>query len=937
MGTGRPDPAAAGVKLSPVSLTAGLAVLAVGLALIGLATERWPLVAMSGCGVFLLGIVTLLKQLAGASIAGPLLPPLAETGSYPPISLPPSSAILLIFSGMGILALALRARADRNRLIAGAVGAVIVVLCIGIILTRQLWNPELQGSLLEGTSLQALVAVSLLGICLAYIAWSADPSAAASAPWVPLSVGVACLITVLFLWRTLSVYERLQIRELTRTASSGTWREITRQLSANTGILIRIAGSRPKPDRSRAWKRQLGLVFHDYEGLEQIAWFNSRGQEVAVQQSDSLVPPLSSVLQADLADALLQHDTLAGGVRHFPVGDDGLRFATAVPVCRDQPACAGYIVGVVNTARLLQPVLADSAQAFQYAIFSQRRTILLPADRRAAPLAWTERTSKAFGAVTWELATWPTAPTLARLRTGLPDLLLLLGLLVSAILPVTIRLAQMNWTRARLAERVRLNLALETATDGIWEWNITTGASLRSAALWRHLGYDPAVMQAEKDTWNPLIHPADQRQVNTAMSNHLAGLTESYEAEYRIRGASDDWHWVIDRGRVVERYASGAPRQVAGISADITERKRADQAIEESERRFRASFESAQQGQMLLDLDGRVLEANRAALEFIGLPLEELRGRHWWEGWRVNGAAPQPDLRQLFETAVARGAIRKELELPDQSGRGLIIDVNLSPIFEHEGKVAQLLADMRDMTQRRRTEDTLREVESLTTMGRLAARVAHEINNPLAGIQNSFLLIKNAVPATHPHFAYVGAIEREIARIARVTRQLYETYRPEHHEIRETALPGLVADAVAMLEQINRDSQVTIVADLSRSPALVPIPDAVLRQTVYNLVQNAVEASPSGGTVELSASVDGELLVLCIRDRGPGIPAEIRTRVFEPFFTTKPSSVKTGGMGIGLALVRRSIEALGGTIEILDRAGGGTEFMVRLPLTHSDP
>ena len=133
------------------------------------------------------------------------------------------------------------------------------------------------------------------------------------------------------------------------------------------------------------------------------------------------------------------------------------------------------------------------------------------------------------------------------------------------------------------------------------------------------------------------------------------------------------------------------------------------------------------------------------------------------------------------------------------------------------------------------------------------------------------------VPTTHPHFAYVGAIEREISRIAGVTRQLYETYRPEH-QIGETALPGLVADAVALLEQINRDSRVRITTDLTRSPAQVPIPDAVLRQTVYNLVQNAVEASPSGSTVEVSAAVEEKVLVLRIRDRGPGIPAEIRAR-----------------------------------------------------------
>ncbi len=100
------------------------------------------------------------------------------------------------------------------------------------------------------------------------------------------------------------------------------------------------------------------------------------------------------------------------------------------------------------------------------------------------------------------------------------------------------------------------------------------------------------------------------------MADHLAGKTESFEAEYRIRDHLGGWHWVIDRGRVVERAPSGVPLRVLGISADVTERKRTDEALEASERRFRACFDSAYQLQKLLDLEGRVLEANRTALDF---------------------------------------------------------------------------------------------------------------------------------------------------------------------------------------------------------------------------------------------------------------------------------------------------------------------------------
>jgi signal transduction histidine kinase len=175
-------------------------------------------------------------------------------------------------------------------------------------------------------------------------------------------------------------------------------------------------------------------------------------------------------------------------------------------------------------------------------------------------------------------------------------------------------------------------------------------------------------------------------------------------------------------------------------------------------------------------------------------------------------------------------------------------------------------------------------------------------------------------------------VEREITRIAGVTRQLYETYRPEQNGSHGTSVPGLVSDAVSLLEQVNRASGVTIEVKLTDLPQTVRLPETIVRQSLYNLVQNAVEASPPGGTVEVAATVIDSVFILTVSDRGPGIPAEIRERVFEPFFTTKSAAVRTGGMGLGLSLVGRSVQALGGQVEIHDREGGGTEFVVRLPI-----
>jgi two-component system sporulation sensor kinase C len=914
----------------PLSPEESLGLFTIGLALLGAAAGQRRAVALGGLTTMGLGLATLARQLLTTSPGSPI--PDAGAGiAFAPLTLPVSSALLFAFGGAGLLGLALPARADRGRLAAGAFGAIEAVLCLGILVARVIWRPDVEGGLLVGSSLQLLLATLFLGLCLALVTWSSDPETV-SAPWLPLSVGVACLVTSVFMWRALVSYEQQQIREQTQVAARSAREQIGRQIESATRALFRIARFSPAPwPPSRQRENTVVALTRDIDGLRGLAWTDSASGVREVQPAAIDADSLRADLAQRLAEEVRTSPRSAWQLpSYLPLASPGA-FAVAVPICN--PGCSGHVVGLFEAERMLEPVLGDSAGGFLYAVTAERRDVISPPGRLAPPVDWTDRSSFTAGRLVWDIATWPSDETLARLRSGLPDLLLLLGLVVSTLLPLTIRLGQLNLMRARMAERVRVNLALETATDGIWEWDVASGTALRSAALWRHLGYDPGAMSSGPDPWAALIHPTDQPRMMNALSDHLAGLTQNFEARYRIRGHAGDWHWVIDRGRVVERTHTGQPRRVLGISADVTDRQRADEALAASERRFRACFDSAYQMQALLDAEGRVLEANRAALEFAGLALPAMRGRALWElpCWRgVSGQAGR--IQADVAEALHGRSVRRELEVENRDGEALLLELSLSPIQDGSGQVTQLLVDGRDVTVRKRAEDVLREVESLTTMGRMAARVAHEINNPLAGIQNAFLLIKDAVPAEHPHRAYVGAVEREISRIASVTRQLYETYRPEQNGTHGTSVTSLVGDAVALLEQLNRASGVRIVVDVAGVPGTVRLPEAILRQALYNLVQNAVEASPPGGVVEVAAAVEAGVFVLKVSDRGPGIPPEIRERVFEPFFTTKSATVRTGGMGLGLSLVGRSVQALGGRVEIQDRPGGGTEFVVRLPI-----
>ncbi|MEP7346486.1 MAG: ATP-binding protein, partial [Gemmatimonadaceae bacterium] len=311
-------------------------------------------------------------------------------------------------------------------------------------------------------------------------------------------------------------------------------------------------------------------------------------------------------------------------------------------------------------------------------------------------------------------------------------------------------------------------------------------------------------------------------------------------------------------------------------------------------------------------------------------------GRPIWEFPAFHGSqAMRTALTEACESGYAgKGtAFVVQLELEEVDSHSW--DMSVTPIANSDGTVTQLLVNARDITDRKRAEQALRELGNLATMGRLTALVAHEINNPLAGIHSAFSLIKSAVPDTHPHFKYVGAIEREIARIAQVTQQLYETYRHEPEASRGASVDTVVSDAVAFIEQVNRRSSVRVIVDLTTAPQVVPFPDALIRRVVYNLVQNAVDASPENGKVYLTGSNTDNVFSLTVRDEGTGIPAEVRGRIFDPFISTKGPGMRTGGMGLGLALVHGSVTAFGGTVSVQDAPGGGSVFVVRLPLTHT--
>lgn len=884
-----------------------------------------------------IGFLGLLELVTGVSLglgALQLRPDLeALIGMPGSVQVPFSTAWGLLLGGAGLVVAVTSLKTPTGAFVVGVLASILAALSLALLLAQLLGlSAGVQFGPVVGSGPQTALGLLLLGLALGASAWTRDWTPATYPAWIPLAAGLASLTAVLFLWRAMIQGQQTDGHALLAAAADRAEARVEEGIGRVNSALRRVAWSSfPVVVGTDQWNRSLQGVVSSVPGMTGVAWVDgSGGRALLVTRSDDSLTIVTQ-LKLQVASRARPAGERLDSVWHFSLADSAQTLGIAVPRC-DLVTCDGFVVGLMRMDQLLQPMLGDTVDGYHRSVSWRGRTIVASASAPARGPESVHRATMSVDDMAWELAVWPMSTNPASTPTGLPGLVLAFGLLVSGLLPVSLQLGRTLQTNARTAELARLQLLLGRSMDRAWSWEVPGRTEERPA-----LESSTSGQELRKGSWTELIHPEDRRRVESLLSAHLDGWTHVFEAQYRILDAGGDWHWRVDRGHVTERGPYGTALQMLGVSGDVSERRRVDEERESSERRFRAMFDSAYQFQGLLDLDCRILEANPTALELLrpATSIEALRGLEFWEAswWTTPEAGTWA--RIACEAAKTGRIAKQELELQNASGQRVVMDFSVKPIRDAEGRVVQLLVEGRDMTARRRAESELREVETLTTMGRIAARVAHEINNPLAGIQNSFLLLRDAIPADHPHYAYVGAIEREIRRIADVTRQLYETYRPDTDGTGQSGVHTLIGDAVAFLQQVNRSSKVQIQAELAGVPSLVAIPESVLRQAVYNLVQNAVEASPPGGLVTVRAeSAHGEF-VLRVRDQGSGVPAESRQRIFEPFVTTKGRGVATGGMGIGLSLVRRSVEAMGGTIEIADPPEGGTEFVIRIPVAQA--
>ncbi len=292
-----------------------------------------------------------------------------------------------------------------------------------------------------------------------------------------------------------------------------------------------------------------------------------------------------------------------------------------------------------------------------------------------------------------------------------------------------------------------------------------------------------------------------------------------------------------------------------------------------------------------------------------------------------SGYHPKAFIRELWRT-IARGRVwRGELRNRARDGSIYWVDTTIVPFLDGGGKPRQYLSIRSDITQRKVAEGQLREQAALAHLGQLAAVVAHEVRNPLAGVRASLQVLdgRRAEPRDRE---IIGAMIQRIDGLNDKLDDLLLYARPKAPRLQAIELGIVVRETAASARAATGNIVPSIEVQIP-SGLVVRADPEMLRAALLNLLMNACQAG--GGTaVDVSAAPDNGVCRLAIADRGPGIGEEIRERVFEPFFTTR-----TAGTGLGLAIVRRLIELQEGTVALHDRPGGGTIAELTLPLARA--
>jgi len=475
-----------------------------------------------------------------------------------------------------------------------------------------------------------------------------------------------------------------------------------------------------------------------------------------------------------------------------------------------------------------------------------------------------------------------------------------------------------------LFERVRHGLFISSKEGRFLDCN---------QAMCGLLGYENKEEFLKIDIAKDLYVNSEDRKTFQGLVEKL-GFVKDFEVEFKKKNGERmttllTAHAKRDQGGRIIGYE--------GINIDISDRKRMERELKEANDFLMNLIESSVDGIIVTTMKGNILIFNKGAEDILGYKADEVVGKL--------------NIRSIYPPGIAK-EVMKKLKSPDYGGVGKLTsfpilhrrkdgemiegDLSASIIFDEEGNEIASVGIFKDLRERLRMERELQKTqqallhsEKLAAMGRLTSQIAHELNNPIYGIMNTLELLKTEVPPESKRRRILELSLSETQRLSEMLRSMLSFSKPEEEKRRPIKINELVEGILLVMEKQMREANINVETYFDSEIPEVMASTNQMRQVMLNIIKNAKEAMPKGGTLTIRTSREGDKVLMYIQDTGIGIPEEIRNKIFEAFFTTKQ---KVKGVGLGLSVCYGIIRDHGGEIKVESEEGEGATFIISLPI-----
>ncbi|KZE55317.1 PAS domain-containing sensor histidine kinase [Brevibacillus parabrevis] len=420
----------------------------------------------------------------------------------------------------------------------------------------------------------------------------------------------------------------------------------------------------------------------------------------------------------------------------------------------------------------------------------------------------------------------------------------------------------------------------------------------------------------------PAEHIAEMERCHSAVLNGKSIV--SYET-VRVHKNGSQMHVSLSYGPVLDN--AGKVKGIICCSRDITERKRMEQALQDSQAHFRLITENMSEMIYVVKRDGTVAYVSHAHTTFLGYSSEDMIGIGPAVIDKIIHPEDQKKVSDLF-----RLSWRKEEEasgiyrLRHSQGHWVNVESRFKPVSNSDGVVDSMLIVSRDVSEITKTKELLRQSDKLSAIGQLAAGIAHEIRNPLTSLRGFIQLLNASITGVQRNYCQI--MLSELDRINLIVSELLVLAKPQAVSFQQKDLSVMIHNVLSLLESQANLKNIQMYASTEKAMPPIACEENQIKQVLLNICKNAMEALPDGGEIYVqSQRISEEHIQVSIQDNGCGIDPERIPRLGEPFYTTKEN-----GTGLGLMVSQRILEDHGGSLHIESEKGRGTTANILLPV-----